>query len=258
MLYQGREVACHVRCYDRGQLIRQDAHHLAALKRRVASVRTTWKTALTRWARKHERFHLALRQRPVKTVVHLRRLLNLVRLYGRAEVVAAITQANAYQTYDAAYVETILLQERRRRELPSPTEPRPRRVELIEEIDLEEPDPGLTTGSVTTTRTPINPRRKRMTNPQQRWHEMLQRDLRELKLYQIAETYREVLDEAARQNTSMLEVLATLIASEVTRPPPGGAGAAHTAGQVASAEDAGRLRLHLPQTHSQTEDPPPV
>ena len=55
-----------------------------------------------------------------------------------------------------------------------------------------------------------------MTNPQQRWHEMLQRDLRELKLYQIAETYREVLDEAARQNTSMLQVLATLIASEVT------------------------------------------
>lgn len=55
-----------------------------------------------------------------------------------------------------------------------------------------------------------------MTPPQQRWHEMLQRDLRELKLDQIAETYREVLDEAARQNTSMWQVLATLIASQVT------------------------------------------
>ncbi|MHB9078659.1 MAG: IS21-like element helper ATPase IstB [Pirellulaceae bacterium] len=55
-----------------------------------------------------------------------------------------------------------------------------------------------------------------MTTPQQRWHEVLQRDLRELKLNQIAENYREVLDEAARQNTSMLQVLATLIASEVT------------------------------------------
>jgi DNA replication protein DnaC len=44
----------------------------------------------------------------------------------------------------------------------------------------------------------------------------LQQDLAELKLTQIAETYREVLDEAARKNTPMLEVLATLIAAEVT------------------------------------------
>jgi hypothetical protein len=51
--------------------------------------------------------------------------------------------ANQYQTYDAAYVETILLQERRRRELPSPTQVRPQRAELIEETDLEEPDPAI-------------------------------------------------------------------------------------------------------------------
>ena len=39
-------------------------------------------------------------------------------------------------------------------------------------------------------------------------HELLLQNLAELKLTQIAETYREVLDEAARKNTSMLEVLA--------------------------------------------------
>ena len=72
---------------------------------------------------------------------HLRRLLNLVRLYGREEVLAAIAQAIEYQTYDAAYVETILLQQRRQRELPSPTPVRPQRQELIEEVDLDEPDP---------------------------------------------------------------------------------------------------------------------
>jgi len=55
-----------------------------------------------------------------------------------------------------------------------------------------------------------------MSNRQQRLHELLLQDLRELKLTQIAETYREVLDEAARQNSSMLQTLATLIASEVT------------------------------------------
>ena len=58
-----------------------------------------------------------------------------------ASRLAAIARANEYQTYDAAYVETILLQERRRRELPSPTPLRPQREEWIEEIDFEEPDP---------------------------------------------------------------------------------------------------------------------
>jgi hypothetical protein len=86
-------------------------------------------------------FHLQLRRRPVKTTVHLRRLLNLVRLYGRADVMAAIQRALEYQTFDAAYVETILLQDRRRRELPSPTLLRPKRQELLEETDWEEPDP---------------------------------------------------------------------------------------------------------------------
>ena len=55
-----------------------------------------------------------------------------------------------------------------------------------------------------------------MSNRQQRLHELLQQDLAELKLRQIAESYREVLDEAARKNTPMLEVLAHLLAAEVT------------------------------------------
>jgi DNA replication protein DnaC len=42
----------------------------------------------------------------------------------------------------------------------------------------------------------------------------LDRDLAELKLPEIAQSYREVLDEAARKGSSMLEVLATLIGME--------------------------------------------
>jgi len=55
-----------------------------------------------------------------------------------------------------------------------------------------------------------------MTQRDSRLHEQLRRDLAELRLTQIAATYQEVLDEAARKNTSMLEVLAGLVASEVT------------------------------------------
>jgi len=44
----------------------------------------------------------------------------------------------------------------------------------------------------------------------------LDRDLAELKLAEIAKSYREVLDEAARKGSSMLEVLAMLIGMEQT------------------------------------------
>ena len=44
----------------------------------------------------------------------------------------------------------------------------------------------------------------------------LDRDLVDLKLLEIAKSYREVLDEAARKGSSMLEVLSTLIGLEQT------------------------------------------
>ena len=139
---QGVEVARHVRCYEKRRLLVQDEHRLAALKlrrRRQADQRAEEFDALGPEARQ---FHLKLLSMPVKPTVHLRRLLGLVRLYGRKEVLAAIRQALQYQTYDATYVEAILVQQRRRRrELPSPTPLQPKRRELIEDIHLEEPDP---------------------------------------------------------------------------------------------------------------------
>jgi DNA replication protein DnaC len=55
-----------------------------------------------------------------------------------------------------------------------------------------------------------------MTQPDNTPHARLERDLAELKLLDIAKSYREVLDDAARKGTSMLEVLATLIGMEQT------------------------------------------
>jgi DNA replication protein DnaC len=55
-----------------------------------------------------------------------------------------------------------------------------------------------------------------MTDRNIRLHEPLLENLSELNLTQIAASYREILDEAARRNTSMLDVLASLVAAEVT------------------------------------------
>ena len=54
-----------------------------------------------------------------------------------------------------------------------------------------------------------------MSDRHHKLHELLLQHLAELKLGQIAQVYREVLDEAARKNAPFLEVLASLIAEEV-------------------------------------------
>jgi len=53
-----------------------------------------------------------------------------------------------------------------------------------------------------------------MTPRDKKLHEQLQEDLRQLKLTSILEQYSDLLDEAARKNTSMLEVLCLLIGGE--------------------------------------------
>ncbi len=97
-----------------------------------------------------------------------------------------------------------------------------------------------------------------MTDRQTRLQQQLLRDLAELRLTQITATYREALDEAARQNSSTLEVLAGLVALEVTHRQQQALRAADSARQAAAAQDARRLQLRLPQTHSQTKGAPPV
>jgi len=73
-----------------------------------------------------------------------------------------------------------------------------------------------------------------MTSPR---HEELLADLAELKLHRIAEVYQEVLDEAARKGSSMLDVLAALIGEEIT-----------VRRQRALERRIGRARLTKPKT----------
>lgn len=143
VLHEGQAIARHVRCYERGQLIVLPDHRLAALECRARSGPTSLEQQFDALGAVARQFHLELKSRPVKTSVHLRRLLKLAQLYGAQEVVAALARASQLGSYDAAYVENLLLAERRRRQLPTPTLPTPQRRELIDEIQLEPSDPAL-------------------------------------------------------------------------------------------------------------------
>src|SRR5271167_1609033 len=143
LLHDGHVVAQHVRNYERGQLLVLPEHRLAALTLRQRPQQQALTQEFDAWGPEAREFHLRLNSRPVKTGVHVRRLLNLAQLYGRTEVLAAISRALALATYDAACVENLLLAERRRHQLPTPTLPTPKRRELIDDIELEPADPAF-------------------------------------------------------------------------------------------------------------------
>jgi hypothetical protein len=143
LLHEGQVVAQHVRSYERGQLLVLPEHRLAALSLRQRPSQRALEQAFDAWGPEARAFHLGLNSRPIKTGVHVRRLLGLAKLYGRTEVLAAMARAVALATYDAASVENLLLAERRRQQLPTPTLPTPKRRELIDDIELEPADPGL-------------------------------------------------------------------------------------------------------------------
>jgi hypothetical protein len=118
-------------------------HRLEALSLRQRPTQCALEQDFDAWGPEAREFHSRLNSRPIRTGVHLRRLLKLAQVYGRTEVLAAVSQALQLQTYDAAYVENLLLAERRRRQLPTPTLPTPKRRELIDDIELEPADPAL-------------------------------------------------------------------------------------------------------------------
>jgi transposase len=151
IVHQGRIVARHPRCYERRQLIVLPEHRLAALTMSRRSRSSALEQAFDALGPEARQFHLCLNRQPVKTGVHLRRLLGLARVYSATEVIAAIARALELAAYDAAYVENLLLAERRRRQLPTPMLPNPKRRELIDEIDLEPTDPAVYDRFCTTT-----------------------------------------------------------------------------------------------------------
>lgn len=140
VLFDGKEIARHRRCYEKRQILVLPQHHLAALELRHRSRVTQNESDFDTLGPVARAFHLKLLTVPVRKELHLRKILALVRLYGRHDVLAALTIALEVQTYDAAAVENILHQQRRRRQLPSLIEVKPQRRELIDEIDLPTPD----------------------------------------------------------------------------------------------------------------------
>ena len=138
----GQEIAQHRRSYEKDQTILDPEHQKAALGRRKRSQTRRMESEFDALGAAAKAFRDGLLRAPVKPIVHLRRIFGLLKLYGRTEVLAALELALKYETFDAAYVQNLIDQERRRRHAPSPIPLSPQRRDLIEDVEIDEPDPG--------------------------------------------------------------------------------------------------------------------
>lgn len=130
----------HRRSFGKRESIVDAQHQIDALQLRRRQEATELEKNFGALGEEAQAFQLALSKLPVRSAVHLKRIQSLVNLYGREAVLQAMRLAIEYQTIDAAYVETIVLQERRKASLPSPMPLQPKRKDLIH-LELDIPDP---------------------------------------------------------------------------------------------------------------------
>lgn len=136
----GLELARHQRSYERNKLIVAEAHKEAAIALRRRLTPPVLAARFDLLGPQAKAFRLGLLQEPVKPMVHLRKILQFGALYGRTEVLTALDTALVQQTFDAAYVENLIHQQRRRRRLPSPLSMHPVRKDLLEAFEEQPHD----------------------------------------------------------------------------------------------------------------------
>lgn len=138
--FQAREVARHERSYDRKALVSCPAHQQAALTHRKQDSDRYLATRFDELGPAAITFADGLARSPHQPLKQKKKILHLSLLYSRQEVILALEAACTFQTFDASYVENLIQQNRRRLALPSPLPLTPMRRELLETIDMEEPD----------------------------------------------------------------------------------------------------------------------
>lgn len=143
ILKGAEELARHRRSWGRKLTILHPAHQAAALAKRKRHYAGTIESRFVTLGAEARAFREGLSRTAVKSLVHMREILRMARLYGRAEVLQALGRACEYGVYDKAYVLNLIEQARRKANLPTPLPLVPRRLELLEETDFTQPDPSM-------------------------------------------------------------------------------------------------------------------
>lgn len=134
-----KEIARHVRSYERGRRIEDPAHARGLAERRRRAERDTRLTRLVALlGERADEYVRGLTQAEIRAENHIRRILRLADQYGEVEVRAALEQALAGRAFGADTVENIVHQQRRARGAP-PLLP----VQVADDLEIHVPEPDL-------------------------------------------------------------------------------------------------------------------
>lgn len=137
-LYDGPSlVASHQRSYEAHQDILDADHAKAVLDRKRRASGQTLQKLFLALAPEAKDYFAGLVKSELAVERHLKRILDLVATYGKAEVMGAILRAQKFGAFGSDYVENIILSERRARREGQKTQLQIRRKDLAE-IDLPE------------------------------------------------------------------------------------------------------------------------
>jgi hypothetical protein len=113
-----REVAKHARCTGRGQDVIEPAHVQAVTRRTGRVTSNVLLARLYTLGDVAKDYVKGLVERQVRLSLHVKRLVSLLDLYGREEVLRAIEEAVSYGAYGCHYVQHLLIAARRRENRP--------------------------------------------------------------------------------------------------------------------------------------------
>jgi hypothetical protein len=144
MIFDGPTlVATHPRCYEKYRVLEDPAHYASLLAQRKRAAQSKRVEAFMALGPDAESYIKGLVAAELHLPSHLEKLLDLVRLYGKEEVLSSLRHASAYNAFGAAYIQNILLQRRAARNMR-----RPQPVILTKkpewmDVSVEETDLGL-------------------------------------------------------------------------------------------------------------------
>lgn len=140
-VYEGASlVARHRRSYETHQDMLDPEHAKAVLARKRRASSSTLQRLFLALAPEAGQYLAGLVKSELSVERHLRRILDLVATYGKAEVLSAILRALEYGAFGSDYVENILLTQRRHRREGQKT---PLQIAKKELADIDLPDQKL-------------------------------------------------------------------------------------------------------------------
>jgi len=112
ILFEGKEIACHVRCYDRGIVIEDPKHFEGILSAKRKALGERLQRSFMELGSISGDYLEGLCDSHAHIGRHIAQIMELVATYGKQEVLDAMVYAYKFKAFGAAYIQNILLQQR--------------------------------------------------------------------------------------------------------------------------------------------------